>query len=69
VFILAANLRPGDSGGALVDNAGKVVGVAFAIAPDRAGTAYALTGAELDGVLQEFNKNPAAKADTRDCLS
>jgi S1-C subfamily serine protease len=69
VFILAANLRPGDSGGALVDTEGKVVGVAFAIAPDRAGTAYALTGAELDGVLQEFNKNPAAKADTRDCLS
>ena len=69
VFILAANLRPGDSGGALVDKEGKVVGVAFAIAPDRAGTAYALTGAELDGVLQEFNKNPGAKADTRDCLS
>ena len=68
VFILAANLRAGDSGGALVDGEGRVVGVAFAIAPDRAGTAYALTGAELDGVLQEFNKDPAAKADTRDCL-
>jgi S1-C subfamily serine protease len=68
VFILAANLRPGDSGGPLVDTAGKVVGVAFAIAPDRPGTAYALTGAELDGVLLEFNKNPRADADTRSCL-
>jgi S1-C subfamily serine protease len=68
VFILAANLRPGDSGGALVNQEGKVVGVAFAIAPDRPGTAYALTGAELDGVVQTYNKNPTAKADTQDCL-
>lgn len=69
VFILAANLRPGDSGGALVDSAGKVIGVAFAIAPDRPGTAYALTGAELDGVVQLYNQNPGANADTRGCLN
>ena len=68
VFILAANLRPGDSGGPLVDPEGKVVGVAFAIAPDRPGTAYALTGAELDGVLADFNKDPNARADTQECL-
>jgi S1-C subfamily serine protease len=69
VFILAANLRPGDSGGALVDTAGKVIGVAFAIAPDRPGTAYALTGAELDGVVQLYNRDPGAHADTRGCLN
>lgn len=69
VFILAANLRPGDSGGALVDTAGKVIGVAFAIAPDRPGTAYALTGAELDGVVQLYNQDPGAEADTRGCLN
>ncbi|HVF32041.1 MAG TPA: MarP family serine protease [Acidimicrobiales bacterium] len=68
VFILAANLRPGDSGGPLVDTAGRVVGVAFAIAPDRPGTAYALTGAELDGVVVAFNGDPGADADTRECL-
>ena len=68
VFILAANLRPGDSGGPLVDPEGKVVGVAFAIAPDRPGTAYALTGAELDGVLADFNRDPQARADTQECL-
>ena len=68
VFILAANLRPGDSGGPLVDPEGKVVGVAFAIAPDRPGTAYALTGAELDGVLAQFNKDPEARPDTQSCL-
>ncbi|HSH23220.1 MAG TPA: trypsin-like peptidase domain-containing protein, partial [Acidimicrobiales bacterium] len=51
VFILAARLRPGDSGAALVDPAASVVGVAFAIAPDDASTAYAVTAGELREVL------------------
>jgi S1-C subfamily serine protease len=68
VFILASNLAPGDSGAAFVDTAGSVVGVAFAIAPDREGTAYALTRAELDSVLQVYNADPAARADTGPCL-
>jgi S1-C subfamily serine protease len=51
VYILASQLHPGDSGGALVDTGGTVVGVAFAIAPDRPGTAYALTTKELEPVL------------------
>jgi S1-C subfamily serine protease len=69
VFILAANLQPGDSGGPLVDKVGKVVGIAFAIAPDRPGTAYALTGNEVDAVVQTYNANPNAKADTQSCLA
>ena len=51
VFILAADLHPGDSGGPLVDMQGQAVGVAFAISPDRSGTSYALTSAELRAVL------------------
>ena len=51
VFILAAALRPGDSGAALVNATGAVVGVAFAIAPDQPGTAYAVTDKELRAVL------------------
>jgi S1-C subfamily serine protease len=51
VFILAANLMPGDSGGALVDAGGAVVGVAFAIAPDRPGTSYALSAKEIRTIL------------------
>lgn len=51
IFILGARLAPGDSGSAVVDAARGVVGVAFAIAPDRPGTAYALTTAELRAVL------------------
>jgi S1-C subfamily serine protease len=51
VFILASDLMPGDSGGPLVTPAGTVVGVAFAIAPDRPGTSYALSYTEVDGFL------------------
>jgi S1-C subfamily serine protease len=51
IFILASRLAPGDSGGPLVDTSGTVVGVAFAIAPDQPGTAYALTDEELRPVL------------------
>ncbi len=51
VLVLAAELRPGDSGSALVSPDGVVVGVAFAIAPDEPGVAYALTTAELRDVV------------------
>jgi S1-C subfamily serine protease len=38
VLVLATRLEPGDSGGALVNTAGNVVGVAFATDPGRANT-------------------------------
>jgi S1-C subfamily serine protease len=52
IFILSSALRPGDSGGALVDPNGVVQGVAFAIAPDQSNVAYALTLDEIRPVLQ-----------------
>jgi S1-C subfamily serine protease len=66
VFILASDLAPGDSGGGLVNPAGAVVGVAFAIAPDRPGTAYALTTDELKPVLAAGG---TAAVNTGPCLS
>jgi S1-C subfamily serine protease len=51
ILELRSQLRPGDSGSALVDRQGRVVGVAFAIAPDKADVAYALSTAELRAVL------------------
>lgn len=51
VLYLAAELRPGDSGGALIDSDGRVIGVAFAIAPDRSATAYALSDDEVRAAL------------------
>jgi S1-C subfamily serine protease len=51
VFVLASVLAPGDSGGALVNRAGRVIGMAFAIDPGRSATAYALTDKEIHPVL------------------
>ena len=51
VLVLAATLAQGDSGAPLVAPSGEVVGMAFAIAPDRDGVAYALPGQRLTEVL------------------
>jgi S1-C subfamily serine protease len=69
VYVLAAALQPGDSGGPLVDQQGRVVGVAFAIDPGAAGTAYALTGAELDAALgPAVVSGSESPVDTGPCL-
>jgi S1-C subfamily serine protease len=65
VLVLAAELRPGDSGSALIDVDGNVIGVAFAVAPDRGDVAYALTLDELRAVLGGDLSTPRA---TGDCL-
>jgi len=66
VFVLAASLAPGDSGGAVVDRSGSVVATAFAIDPGRAGTSYALTNEEIRPALTAgASKTPA---DTGACL-
>jgi len=65
VLVLAADLAPGDSGGALVDPRGQVVGVAFAIAPDRPSVAYALAVDEVTAVL---SGDLSRERDTGNCL-
>lgn len=65
VFVLASNLAQGDSGGALVNTSGGVIGVAFAIAPDSPGTSYALSSSELRAVLPTRSATPVG---TGDCL-
>lgn len=52
VLFLAADLAPGDSGGPLVTPSGQVVGVAFAIAPDRPGVSYGLATSDVRRLLQ-----------------
>jgi S1-C subfamily serine protease len=66
VLVLASDLHPGDSGAALVDPSGEVIGVAFAIAPDRPGTAYALAVSELRAALDAPR---SSAADTGPCLA
>jgi S1-C subfamily serine protease len=65
VLVLAADLAPGDSGGALVDPRGQVVGVAFAIAPDRPSVAYAL---DVDEVTAVLSGDLTQERDTGNCL-
>lgn len=65
VLILSSNLAPGDSGAALIDPQGRVVGVAFAIAPDKPGVAYALDIEELNAVLAG---DLSHEVDTGPCL-
>lgn len=66
VLVLAADLEPGDSGSALVAPDGTVVGVAFAVAPDKDGVAYALAISELEAVVDGgIGTQPV---DTGDCL-
>jgi S1-C subfamily serine protease len=69
VFILASDLMAGDSGGPLVNTAGSVVGVAFAIAPDRPGTSYALSYTEVDGFLAAGASRAARAVSTGPCLN
>ena len=55
VGVLSADLARGDSGAALITGDGQVSGVAFAIAPDRRETAYALATSELRAALSAPN--------------
>jgi S1-C subfamily serine protease len=70
VVVLAARLKPGDSGGAVVGADGAVVGVAFAIDPGSRTTAYALAPSEVEATLAllEVGSTPRPVGTGR-CLS
>jgi S1-C subfamily serine protease len=61
----ASDLQPGDSGSPMVDPDGRVIGLVFAIARDRAAVAYALATSEVRAVLA----GPRAPADTGACVA
>jgi len=66
ILVLAAALRPGDSGSAVVNSDGEVVGVAFAISLSTPDLAFALNSSEVEPVLASNRDIPV---DTGDCLS
>lgn len=68
VYVVAARLAPGDSGGALVDTHGDVIGMAFAIDPGRSATAYALTNVEVQAVLEKVQGQAPKPVATGHCL-
>jgi S1-C subfamily serine protease len=67
ILVLASALAHGDSGGPLINAAGQVIGVAFAISADQAGTSYALSTKELRAALAA-PRNPAGIS-TGPCLT
>ncbi len=66
VLELASSLVPGDSGSPVVDQGGQVVGVAFGVATDQPGLAYALAPSELLAVMAGPH---AAKVATGACAA
>lgn len=65
VYSVAASLQSGDSGAALVATDGSVVGMVFAVAPDREAVAYALTATEIQHAL---NGDLSRPVEAGECL-
>jgi S1-C subfamily serine protease len=50
-WLLAADVEPGDSGAALIDRTGEVIGVAFATSTAGPGVGYAVRSSAIDALL------------------
>ena len=66
ILVLNSVLEPGDSGAPLVNSAGQVVGVAYAVANLRRATAFAVASEELAPVLAQPRTGPVS---TGPCLT
>jgi S1-C subfamily serine protease len=60
IWIMQAEVQPGNSGGPLVDLEGNVVGVIFAASTSQPGQAYALTDAEVQADIDKAQGRTAA---------
>ncbi|GAC1476572.1 MAG: MarP family serine protease [Candidatus Dormibacteraceae bacterium] len=61
IFVIEAKVRPGNSGGPLVDTEGHVLGLVFATSAGVPNQAYALTDDEIDGDIRYAVAHPAPK--------
>lgn len=60
LVVLSSDLEPGDSGSAVVREDGTVIGVSVAVAPDRAGVAYALAPAQIAPLVESASRPTSA---------
>lgn len=61
IFVLQATVRPGNSGGPLIDLKGRVLGMVFATSASDPNQAYALTDEEIQSDIRDAEANPTAK--------
>jgi S1-C subfamily serine protease len=61
IFVIEASVRPGNSGGPLVDTEGRVLGLVFATSASTPNQAYALTDDEIDGDVRYAVAHPSPR--------
>ena len=70
IFVLQATVRPGNSGGPLLDMQGRVLGMVFATSASDPDQAYALTRDEIMQDITDAEANPSTKDTSRyDCAA
>jgi S1-C subfamily serine protease len=65
IYVLQAVVRPGNSGGPLVDLQGRVLGMVFATSAGDPNQAYALTDDEITSDIRDAEANPSPKDTSR----
>ena len=65
IYVLQAEVRPGNSGGPLLDLQGRVAGMVFATSASDPNQAYALTDDEIMPDIRAAEANPATKDTSR----